>query len=254
MKKTHWLLIFIGGIILWVGMILCCLIVLQFGSESFSREELIDASEEAYRFNPQNILTQSGNVPFVQIPFQENLSESSSATMLWPQEKYLQLINLFMKNILREDMNTWQLIDIGSSRFCSDEETGLSNFGVTLQKSVPFVDGPHRKEVSISLELQTGMVILLRREYAPDEGGERTIRWDDIKISAEQALEIADQHGGIAVRQALDNQCRVIISLKAGIMKNDWWVYYAPINDLSVFEMAVDEKTGNYHILREFGK
>jgi len=101
---------------------------------------------------------------------------------------------------------------------------------------------------------QSGSIRLRKLEYALDEGGDRTIRWDDIKIPAEQALLIADENGGSVVRQALNAQCRIVIGLKAGIQGNDWRIRYEPINQPSVFEIAVDERTGKYRILREFEK
>jgi hypothetical protein len=254
MKKTHWLLIFIGGIVLWAGMILCCMIVLQFGSESFSQEELIDASEEAYRFDPQTILTgnASGDNIFVQIPFPEKFPKPFPTAIFWRQKEYLQVIDLFMEDILRENRNSWELISIGSTRSCSGMETELQNFGIDLQKSALLSNVNHRIEFHIGIAPQIEMVTLLRREYAPDEGGYRTIAWNDIVIPAEQALLIAEQNGGAVVRQALGNQCRITISLTAGIQKNDWWIDYEPLNEPSVFEIAVDEKTGKYRILREF--
>ncbi|PWH12833.1 MAG: hypothetical protein DDG60_11575 [Anaerolineae bacterium] len=253
MKKTHWLLLGIGGIVLWAGMILCCLIVLQFGSESFSREELIDASKEAYRFDPQTILTRnvSDENIFVQIPFPEEFPEPFPTAIFWQQTEYLQVTDLFMEYILHDTRTTWKVSMISSARWCSDPPS-LPRLTITMQKKVLQPEENHRIEALVNVMPQIGIIKLLKQEYAPDEGGERTINWSDIVIPAEQALLIAEQNGGAVVRQALGNQCRITISLTAGIQKNDWWIYYEPLNEPSVFEIAVDEKTGKYRILREF--
>jgi hypothetical protein len=254
MKKTHWLLIFIGGIILWAGMILCCLIVLQFGSESFSREELISSSEESYQFDPYNVHEpENGNSFFIQVPYSEGFPTPIFTTLTWKQEDYFWTLDLFMKYILHEDRISWEVVDVSSVRLCSDPD-GLPNLTIKMQKRVLSAQENYRIEILVNILPQSGMIEILKREYAPDEGGERTIRWDDIKIPAEQALLIADENGGSVVHQALNAQCRIVIGLKAGIQGNDWRIRYEPINQPSVFEIAVDERTGKYRILREFEK
>jgi hypothetical protein len=70
----------------------------------------------------------------------------------------------------------------------------------------------------------------------------------------EQAMLIADQQGGAVVRTALNNECEISAVMTAGIQKSDWRISYSPTNKPSVFEVAVDEKTGKYRILREFEK
>lgn len=253
MKKTHWLLLGIGSILLWGGMVLCLLIVLQFGSESFSQEELVDASEEAYRFDPQTILTEDTkrvNV-FTKIPFTEKFPEPVFNTIFWEQDDYFSVMDSFMYYVLSEDRNAWKLIEISSVNLCPGL-TGLSMLTIRMQKRFSLSDESYRANIHVNIMPQSGIVELLQRKYAPDEGGERTLRWDEIKITAEQALLIAEENGGTIVREALGNQCRIIISLKAGIQKNDWWIYYEPINEPSVFEIAVDEQTGKHRILREF--
>lgn len=255
MKKAHWVAIVIGGIVLWIGMILCCQIVLHLGSESFSREKLIDASEEVYRFNPQTILTSNASNEniFVQIPFPEEFPEPSPTAIFWQQKEYLQVTDVFMEYILHDTRTTWRVSRISSARWCSDPPS-LSRLTITMQKKVLQLEENHRMEALVNIMPQIGIIKLLKQEYAPDEGGDRTINWNDIVIPAEQALLIAEQNGGAVVRQALGNQCRITISLTAGIQKNDWWIYYEPLNKPSVFEIAIDEKTGKYRILREFGK
>jgi hypothetical protein len=254
MKKTHWLLIFIGGIILWAGMILCCLIVLQFGSESFSREELISSSEESYQFDPYNVREPgNGDSLFIQIPYSEGVPTPVFTTLAWEQEDYFWTLDLFMKYILHEDRVSWKVVDIGAVRFCSDPN-GLPNLTIKMQKRILSAQEDYRIEALVNVMPQPGIIELLKREYAPDEGGERTIDWDDIRIPAEQALLIAEENGGAVVHEALNNQCRITISLTAGVQGNDWWIYYEPLNQPSVFEIAVDERTGKYRILREFEK
>ncbi len=105
-------------------------------TESFSREEIIDSSAKAYRFDVETILThqQSDNI-FVEIPFPEEFSWLSSDTASWKQREYLQLIDLFMKNVLGEDISSWKPVSIASTRLCSGEPSELLNFGVNLQKS-----------------------------------------------------------------------------------------------------------------------
>ncbi len=256
MSKERWLLIGLVGVALWVGSMLCCLLVIQLGTESFSKEELVNSSHEAYRFNAEEVLSTRTGMSnlFTQIPFPEQFPDFPGTTVLWKQEEYLKIVDLFMKEVLQENRSTWELKSMGGTRFCNDIGIGLPNFGIDLQKSIILSEFNYRVELDISLSPLTERVIVHRREYAPDEGGERTIDWADIKIPAEHALLIADENGGAVVRRALNAQCRIVIGLKAGVLGNDWRIRYEPIDQPSVFEIAVDEKTGKYRILRKFRK
>jgi len=250
MSRRRWLLVGLGGVALWAGMTLCCLIITQFGSESFSREKLVGSSEESYQFDPYKV---SDTIFFMQVPYSEEWPTPVFTDLAWRQKDYFFLIDLFMKHTLHENRADWKIVDISSGHLCSDPD-GLPDLTITIQKRVLSANDNYRIETLVNILPQSGIIRLRKLEYAPDEGGYQAIHWDDIRIPAEQALLIAEENGGAVVREALNNQCRITISLTAGVQGNDWWIYYEPLNQPSVFEIAIDEKTGKYRILREFGK
>ncbi len=260
MKKTHWLIIVIGGIVLWAGTILCYLVIIQLGSEYQIEEELLDASEEAYRFNPQTVLSipspSEGEV-FIPIPFQEDiLKEPTNVQVLWRQEEYFHVIDLLMQTVLHEQLKNWRLNSVASKINCAEPIFGQvipQGMSVELFREIKTPEQKMRQDLHIIIDSDKELIIVFAREYYSYAILDY-IEWTNFKIPIEQALTIADQQGGAKVRTALNNHCEIRAILTAGIQKDDWQISYEPYNKPSVFEVAVDEKTGKYRILREFGK
>lgn len=257
MRKAHWVAIVIGGIVLWAGTILCCLVIIQLGSEYQIGEELLDASREAYHFNPQTVLsTPSESETFVSIPFPQEIRESTNIQVPWQQEEYFRVLDLFMQTVLHEQRLDWKLNRIASRVNCAKLATGqifLQGISVELFREVRSPERKMRQDLNIIIAPGEEMVRVYKGEYYPYEILER-IEWANFNIPVEQAIIIADQQGGAKVRIALNNNCEIRAILTAGIQKNDWRISYEPYNKPSVFEIAIDEKTGKYRILREFGE
>jgi hypothetical protein len=70
-----------------------------------------------------------------------------------------------------------------------------------------------------------------------------------IQVTAEQALQIAEQHGGEAARLAAGNDCQIRVIVVGGLWDGDWRVYYE--FNASSLAIQVDEQTGKYRIVPE---
>ena len=72
------------------------------------------------------------------------------------------------------------------------------------------------------------------------------INLDKLKITADDALRIAEENGGIDARLAVDNQCDISISSS----EHNWYVRYSiqASTNSTIFEMTINSYTGKYKI------
>ncbi len=76
---------------------------------------------------------------------------------------------------------------------------------------------------------------------------------DEINISVEDALRLAENNGGEEVREKLGNSCSIKIKTSEGVVDNDWVIRYTKDGNTRL-EMFVDEQTGksiNYSLLNK---
>ena len=255
MKKSLWFLFTFGSILLLASALFCGLLIIQLGSEYQIGQELLDASEEAYQFDPNTILSGEGkSTLFVPVPFPEEFSESAEMPVIWKQEEYFHVVKLLMKTVWNEQIEDWRLNIITTRMDCTDFVSGqviMRGMSIKFFREVPSPGHKVRKDLDISISPSDGIIRVYKGEYYPYEILDY-IEWSNFLISAEQAIIIAEQNGGAVVRTALSNNCGITARITAGREKDDWRVYYEPINKPSVFEIAVDERTGKHRILREF--
>jgi hypothetical protein len=79
----------------------------------------------------------------------------------------------------------------------------------------------------------------------PERSRWRTLDLAQLKIPAEQALQIAETWGGHLERWKVEDRCDISGILIAGEKDNDWRIRYYP-QDIGglLFEIQVDEQTG----------
>jgi hypothetical protein len=168
MKKKYWISLGIGGIVLYLGMILCCLLVIQLGSEYQIGQELLDASDEAYHFNPQIILSSSSKNEFFEpIPLPENSMKSiSNIRVFWKQEEYFQVLDLFMKKVLKEQLQNWQLYSVASTTNCMEPLVGQmfpQGMSIEIFREIK-APQPMRQDFHIIIEPDQETIIALRSD------------------------------------------------------------------------------------------
>jgi hypothetical protein len=71
----------------------------------------------------------------------------------------------------------------------------------------------------------------------------------NIKISAEEALRIAELNGGRDARLAVDDQCSIDIELDANSNNGNWLVTYNSYRSIKLLRIEIDKTDGNSAIL-----
>ena len=122
-KKRLWLLLGVGFILSVVSWP-CCMLLIQLGSESsLTEEKLVSSSEAAYRFDPQTVLQSdagNGSELFEPMPFPDKFPEPTLPPVSWTQEDYLRVTDLFMRDILHEQLGEWKLHALRTGTACAE--------------------------------------------------------------------------------------------------------------------------------------
>jgi len=200
-----------------------------------------------YSFDPNTILTaldQSDGTIFQPLSdFQGPVFPSG--TFPWRQQDYLKIANALNKFAIQDSLEGWMLYDVHSFRDCSDDPVGLDNFFITYFK----IDGDRYIARAIEIwplskEAYLGVDMSFPRPFP--------IGWTDwhslpdlksLKVTADEALQIADANGGKVFRQTVNNECSIFVSLG-----DSWYVTYSPNGSGISFRVSIDLYSGEYRI------
>jgi hypothetical protein len=200
-----------------------------------------------YSFDPNTILTeldQSDGTIF------QPLSDYQapvfpSGTFPWRQQDYLKIANALNKFVTQDSLEGWSVYNLHSFRDCSDNPVGLDNFLITYFK----IDGDQYiargiEVWSLSKDAAIGGDMHFPRPFP--------IGWTDwhslpdlkgLKVTADEALQIAEAQGGKTFRGTVNNECSVFVSLG-----DRWYVTYSPDGSGSSFQVSIDLYSGEYRI------
>ncbi len=221
------------------------------------RETRVNHDEGLVAINPQSILQlvhQDPNIAFTPISDSDYPAYSESFSkiepVLWKQADYLRIATAFFQINWGDMLSDWAVSDYSYQLGCREIDVA------PYPQSVQFVfhqvlkhDNTldSRVERYIFITPNEGLLEWRESEYSPDFSSHLYFDLSQVKISAEEALQIAENNGGKDYRGTLDNQCDISVFLKYSdsLFSNsyDWLVYYS--HDFSV---KVDKQTGVYKI------
>jgi hypothetical protein len=171
----------------------------------------------------------------------------SPGSVPWTQSDYLKISRAMFQLVWQESLEWWIIQDLTFDRECQDNPIGFDIGNLTLYK----VKGFEYSVREITIYPLAGVV---------DWGDAITYlppltslsRWKNIdlarmNITADDALRIAEEHGGKEARLSDNNDCRIYISIPGS--KNDyrWKVSYYFTPSLDLF---IDPFSGKYEILK----
>lgn len=93
-------------------------------------------------------------------------------------------------------------------------------------------------------------VYFAEAKFYPELEQWKALNLAQIKISAEDAVQIAEDAGGVAFRAEVGNECSIHTSIEAGEQYSNWRINYSSIDNRTRFEVTIDELTGKYKIIR----
>ncbi len=142
----------------------------------------------------------------------------------WQQQDYLKVANALNRVASQDNLEGWSVYDIYTSRDCADTPVGFDRFSITYFKSVGDRYATRQIEVwPLSKEADWAGDADFPR---PFPFGWKSIDLGKLKVTADDALRMAEANGGKAARQAANNNCRITVTLRPNTDGDNWQVHY----------------------------
>lgn len=166
-------------------------------------------------------------------------------SIYWTQSDYLKVANALSQFVWGEPVDGWFVYYLHLKKECDDNLDGFDSFSAIIFKPVRW--GLRKMYTARYIEIYplAGIVYWAGDTSFPVSDGWAAIDLSKFKITADDALRIAEGNGGKEARTRIQNGCSISISLPAGKNDNRWNVsYYYTAN----FDMMIDSYSGNYEI------
>ncbi len=160
----------------------------------------------------------------------------------WTQSDYIKIASAFFEFVWKETLdNYWSIHRMIFESNCSENPAGFNKASIVFSQLI-FQRGKFEFEVrAIQLSKIDGTAswggqIILPRPIL----GFNTVDLEKIKKSADDVLHIADENGGKSFRQAVIEDCDVLIQFE----KNWSVTYFSEKKDIANFTIVINPFTG----------
>jgi hypothetical protein len=135
----------------------------------------------------------------------------ASSPVDWTQADYLRLARALFEFQWGDSLDTWQLRSLTFQTPCADVRQGFQVADFDFFKLVGDENRPTRFLRTLILSPEQNFVELIEYRYDPVYEHWAAIDLQDIKITAEAALQIAEQNGGTDFRRSTETAswCRI---------------------------------------------
>lgn len=191
-----------------------------------------------YQFDPQTILTSlnrgKANL-FTPLLVDPNTLDFYYPNIAWTQSDFLRVASALSQRIWNEplDLDSWNVYIILAAGECSNHFSGFDDFGITYYKTINTGWDMTYTARHIDLMPYQGVA---EWEGNGDFSTPFIFGWINIeltrfKITAEQAVQIADKNGGKATRLNRGSNCKVYVGtdLAHRDTEGDWIIDYGGI-------------------------
>ena len=209
------------------------------------REDVKITNIQYFNIKPKSILesiSQGKEDAFISVDTEPELASSSKdEPVAWNQTDYFQIAEALHKLVWGESLGTWNLYRMVFSSGCDQVDIGFQSGQLVFFKVINLNGQETRIGHFIEIDPSRSFAQAMETEYYPDLEDWKAIDLAKVKISASEALQIAEKNGGYEKRTAVKNVC----SISAGISRDTvvydgWLVIYSP----SVFIDKIDPVTG----------
>lgn len=162
----------------------------------------------------------------------------------WKQSDYLTIANALHQYVWNETVDDWYVYNLSFYGDCSYNPVRFDLFQITY-----FKDAGSRQYTAHEIDIfplygdvATGGGTNFPR---PLFGWKESLHFDKLKITADDALKLAEENGGKEARLAFQNKCKILISITSNDQK---WVvgYRENTNAKYIFKINIDPYTGKY--------
>jgi hypothetical protein len=218
---------------------------------SFGREEIITYKEGSYAIESRTILDS-----LAQGKTDVFTSEMATPEVIlavepvqWSQTDYLTISQALYTYVWGDSVEDWSLNRALFKSDCSDANIGIQYAHFKYYKVNKVQQRESRYVRDIYIDPRKNSVSWSESEYYPVLEHWQLINLEQLNVSADSALQIADSNGGFEARSNVENQCVIYLTLAPGSVYDDWQVSYTGNGSVSLFNMYIDRSTGEYKIV-----
>lgn len=160
----------------------------------------------------------------------------------WRQSDNLKIVNAASEYISNDSLDGWKLFSMAFNVDCQHMDRGLPGGDFQYFRTI-FENGKMIdtwREIEISSEF-SWIAWGSGAKYPHPLSGRKSIDLKMLKVTADDAIRIAEDRGGKELRSISQNQCSVHMVLWPQGTKKGWWITY---NTSSDFEVRIDPYTG----------
>jgi len=179
--------------------------------------------------------------------------EPTYDSIAWTQSDFMKIANALSLKTWNEplDLKSWKVIYMSFLGGCENQTSGFHSFTIAYYKPLGIAD--------FEKQYTTRLIDIISWQGLARWGNDAVfstpvlLGWDGVDVSkfqvtADDALQIAENNGGLDVRRNVDNACRLILTvsqLDPLPHRANWLVDY----DRADFYMHINPYNGKYKIL-----
>lgn len=207
-----------------------------------------EPSGNYYLFNPDTILTdlaQGKKNLFIEKDenFDPPLSEPLKVVQ-WSQEDYFQIARAVHEFFWNETADDWKLSLLDFAMDCQYINQGPQKAAFGLYKFTNPIFRNSGIEEFIAIVPATNSIWRSNKRLGLTTMPSTAIDSSRLKVTANDAFRIAEDHGGERTRHYVENRCQVSASLAPSGLFKDWSVVYRNNNLDEIFTLLINPYTG----------
>jgi len=239
-------------LVIFCGIVFCILGSLDSLSEK--REIRTNQFNQLYSIKPESLLEdlyQGKTDAFSQIDKEPPFPPPDQQIAVpWMQDDYFHIANVLSESIWNDTLADWQLKTMYFNLACTQSDVGFQSGIFTFIRKKE--TNGHRSRIERIIKIDPGnkFVYVTEDEYTPSSWDWKVIDMARIKVSANEALQIAESNGGKEKRQAVANACYISLILSPSPLNDNGWIVSYTLYDeyVSFFSVLTDPYTGEIYI------
>lgn len=221
------------------------------------------SSVGVYEIDPETILLSLDQgdtnvfVPFIGEP--GNYPYPPVGHFNWKQSDYLKVASALYQLKVKENVNDWNIYSMIFNRGCSDNLNGFDIGEISYFKTDSSETSKYILYDILISPINKGVAWETGGVYSRPLLGWTKVDLDRLKVTAEDALQMAEENGGKDARLKVENECKIHLVVNANpVDVNGWGVRYSyyptsvPVDDNVkpiLFEIHIDPYSGKYKII-----
>ena len=238
---------------LYISLVLITLFAATLSCNIGQTEKQTTLSDQYYTIDPTTLMDslQNGDMNSIS-PLREEpelLPVDQQLPVDWLQADYFYIANTLYNGVLGKTLEGWQLNSMDFRLGCSKIRNGFQNGRFYFFKEVKVKEQVGRILRFIDIDLRGNFIHAKEWELYPSLVNLEIINLANLKISADHALQVAENNDGEEKRQGVGNACNISLTLAPdNASYRGWEVIYTRSDDRTAFfHIQIDPITGEIH-------